>query len=534
MRVLVTGAAGFIGSHVAEALHERGDDVLAVDSFDDYYDPARKRATWRELAARGARLRLVEGDLTAPGVARELALDRDLVVHLAARPGVRASIEDPRRTYHANVDASLALLEAMRASGAAKRLVLASTSSVYGGDAPLPFHEDAPSSRPLSPYAASKRAVELLASTYVQLHGLGALAVRLFTVYGPRGRPDMSVGRFVEACLAGERVPLFGDGTVTRDFTYIDDIVRGILLAADHVRPGGWDVLNLGGAERRAVSELVALVEKECGRPLLLARRPSAPGDAPTTWASAEKAERVLGWSARVRPLEGIAKTVPLAKGRAESGRPSRTQGVEAFLLGGHEERVVERDEAAATGLAIAGDARRGKLERVGGAQRMHAKNPRRLAPNRFDRVDLGPLRHEFGELSLRLLAGIRLECPPPFETRESRDDLDLREIPHDLPRIVPQHPAARRRPRFIDHQRNDRGAVPELQRPLRRSSRSAFTARPPGSFGRGPKRCFGRRCPSFRTPRFASDSRISHQSSSSPEPEGSIGTRSATGLLRS
>jgi UDP-glucuronate 4-epimerase len=315
VRILVTGAAGFIGSHATEAFAGRGDDVTAVDNFDDYYDPGRKRATWREL--RGlARVRLVEGDLGTRGVARDLVAGQDLVVHLAARPGVRASIEDPRRTFKANLDATLELVEAMRQDRAPKRLIFGSTSSVYGGDAPVPFKEDRPSSRPLSPYAASKRAGELLISNYVELFGLGAIALRFFTVYGPRGRPDMSIGRFIEACLRGERVPLYGDGSITRDFTYVEDIVKGVVAAADCVKPRDLEVANLGGSERHSMKDLIALIEKECDRPLLLDRKPNAPGDAPTTWASVEKAEKLLGWKATVRLPEGIARTVEWARAK--------------------------------------------------------------------------------------------------------------------------------------------------------------------------------------------------------------------------
>jgi UDP-glucuronate 4-epimerase len=315
VKVLVTGAAGFIGSHTAEALLARGDAVTAVDSFDDYYDPARKRATWAELAkAGGSRARLVEGDLGVKGLAKELVAGQDVVVHLAARPGVRASIEDPRRTFKANVDATLEVLEALRAEGAPKRLIFGSTSSVYGGDAPVPFEEDRPSSRPLSTYAASKRAAELLIATYVELFGLGAFALRFFTVYGPRGRPDMSIGKFVEACLRGQRVPLFGDGSITRDFTYIDDIVKGIVAAADRVKPREMSIANLGGSERHSMKELIALIEKECGRELLIDRKPPAPGDAPTTWASVARAEKLLGWRPSVKLEDGVARTVAWAK----------------------------------------------------------------------------------------------------------------------------------------------------------------------------------------------------------------------------
>jgi UDP-glucuronate 4-epimerase len=222
---------------------------------------------------------------------------------------VRASIEDPHRTYDANLSGTLTLLEAMRALGK-KKLVFTSTSSVYGGDAPLPFREDAPSSRPLSPYAASKRACELLIASYVELFGLGAITLRLFTVYGPRGRPDMSVGKFVEAALAGRPVPLHGDGSVTRDFTYVDDIVRGVVAAAERVREGELHLVNLGGSERSSVRDLIAFVEKHTGTKLTLERRPPAPGDAPTTWASVARAARLLDWRPEVRLEEGVRRTV--------------------------------------------------------------------------------------------------------------------------------------------------------------------------------------------------------------------------------
>ncbi len=306
--MLVTGVAGFIGSHTAEAFAARGARVRGLDCFDDYYDTRRKRANLEALLAQKS-FELQEGDLRSQE-ACERALDGiDVVVHLAARPGVRASIEDPRRTYDMNVMGTLTLVEAMRARGL-KRIVFGSTSSVYGGDAPLPFHEDRPSSRPLSPYAASKRACELLLASYVELHGFGVITVRLFTVYGPRGRPDMSVGRFVEAALAGRTVALYGDGSVTRDFTYVDDIVAGVVAAADKTVPGELHLVNLGGSERSSVKDLIGFVEKHTDRPLKLERKPPAPGDAPTTWASVERAERLLGWRPQVRLEEGVVRTI--------------------------------------------------------------------------------------------------------------------------------------------------------------------------------------------------------------------------------
>ncbi len=312
MHVLVTGAAGFIGSHTAEALLARGARVRGLDCFDDYYDVRRKRANLDALLDREG-FEFEEGDFRLSEVCRRVLEGIDVVVHLGARPGVRASIEDPRRTYDMNVLGTVALLEAMHARSI-KKMVLGSTSSVYGGDSPVPFREELPSSRPLSPYAASKRACELLLASYVEIHGFGAIALRLFTVYGPRGRPDMSVGKFVEAALAGRPVPLNGDGSVTRDFTYIDDIVRGIAAAAEKVAPGVFELANLGGSERSSVRDMIALVEKHTGAKLALERKPPAPGDAPTTWASVERAERLLDWRPRVKLDEGVARTVAWAK----------------------------------------------------------------------------------------------------------------------------------------------------------------------------------------------------------------------------
>ena len=317
--VLVTGAAGFIGSNVAEHFLARGDRVLGLDCLDDYYDVRRKRANLAALAKNKA-FEFVEGDLRSPEVSKKAVSDVDLVVHLAARPGVRASIDDPRRTYDMNVMATLNLLEAMRARKLA-RLVFGSTSSVYGGDAPLPFKEEAPSSRPLSPYAASKRACELLIASYVEIHGLGAITLRLFTVYGPRGRPDMSVGRFVEAALSGKSVPLYGDGSVTRDFTYVDDIARGVVAAAERVKARDLFLVNLGGSERSSVKDLIDTVERTTGKPLKLDRFPPSQGDAPTTWASVERARDLLGWRPEIKLEEGVARTVAWAK-RAREEHP--------------------------------------------------------------------------------------------------------------------------------------------------------------------------------------------------------------------
>ncbi len=308
MKVLVTGGAGFIGSHVTEALVRRGDAVVVLDSFDPYYDPARKRRTAAALA-RLPGVSVVEGDVRDAAAVDRALVGVDAVVHLAARPGVRASMDDPRTTLDVNVNGLLVLLEALRRGGP-KALVSASSSSVYGGDAAPPFREDAPASRPLSPYAASKRAAELLCATWAALYGVGSVALRFFTVYGPRGRPDMAIGAFVRAALLGEPVTLHGDGSVERDFTYVDDVVDGVLKALALARPGsGHEVVNLGGGAVHSMRALIAGVERATGRPLTLVRRPPAAGDMPRTEADLTRARARLGFEARVPLEEGLRRT---------------------------------------------------------------------------------------------------------------------------------------------------------------------------------------------------------------------------------
>lgn len=308
MQVLVTGGAGFIGSHLVEALVARGDRARIFDCFDPYYDPALKRRTAAALCALPG-VSLHEGDLRDPAALPAALAGVDVVVHLGARPGVRASLDDPRTTMDINLTGTLNLLEALRHHGP-RALVFASSSSVYGGDAPLPFREDAPAARPLSPYAASKRAGELLCATYAELFGIGSLALRFFTVYGPRGRPDMSVGKWTRAAFLGQPVPLYGDGSVERDFTYVEDIVRGVLAATDRVRPDGpFEVSNIGGGRIATMRELIALIEQATGHPLKLERHPAAAGDMPRTQADLSVARALLGFESRVPLAEGIART---------------------------------------------------------------------------------------------------------------------------------------------------------------------------------------------------------------------------------
>jgi len=312
---LVTGGAGFIGSHVAERLLGRGEEVVILDCFDPYYDPAVKRATAELLVGKGARL--AEVDLRDAETTAAAMAGVDRVVHLAARPGVRASIQDPQTTFAHNVTGTLNLIEGMRAQEGLRQLIFASSSSVYGGDAEAPFREEAPASLPLSPYAASKRACEHLCASYVELFGFKATGLRFFTVYGPRGRPDMSIGKFIGLALRGESVPLYGDGSVVRDFTYVDDIVDGIVACLDSP-PETFEVLNIGGGCTATMSELIDLIGDAIGAPLKVDRQPAAAGDMPKTHADLTRVAARLGFSSKVPLAEGVKRTVAWARARAE------------------------------------------------------------------------------------------------------------------------------------------------------------------------------------------------------------------------
>ncbi|MGH7289132.1 MAG: NAD-dependent epimerase/dehydratase family protein, partial [Myxococcota bacterium] len=261
---LLTGAAGFIAARTAELLLEAGHHVVGVDDVNDAYDPRVKRHRLAKLGLCPG-FRFIELDVSqrAAIAADPFGEERfDAVLHLAARAGVRASVENPWLYVNANVTGTLNLLEWCRAKGISK-LVLSSTSSVYGGSPETLFREDQPTSRPISPYAASKKAAEALCYTWHALHGLDVTVLRYFTVYGPAGRPDMSVFRFVRGVREGEPITVYGDGSMARDFTYVDDIARGTIAA---LRPLGYEIVNLGGEHPAEVRELVATVERTLGR----------------------------------------------------------------------------------------------------------------------------------------------------------------------------------------------------------------------------------------------------------------------------
>ncbi len=303
MNILVTGAAGFIGSHLCDALLASGHDVTGVDNFDPYYGRDIKERNIR-AARRSASFTFVEGDLRDAGFTGALAgRGFDAVAHLAGRGGVRRSIAEPKAYAELNYLATLNLLEAMREQKA-KKLVFASTSSVYGGRNTAPFREDDPASMPLSPYAATKLACEALCHAYHHVHGFDVWALRFFTVYGPRQRPDMAIHKFVKAIESGEPIERFGDGTAQRDYTYVSDIVAGVERALERV--SGYEIINIGGAKTTTLSRLISAIEEVLGKKALIVEKPMQPGDVPLTSADVAKAARLLDFSPSVTLMEGL------------------------------------------------------------------------------------------------------------------------------------------------------------------------------------------------------------------------------------
>jgi UDP-glucuronate 4-epimerase len=307
MAVLVTGGAGFIGSHLIERLLARPGDarIVCVDQFNDYYDPSLKRANVAGFAA-DPRVTIVERSFCDAPAMRELLAKHRVkhVVHLGAYAGVRASIANPFVYEESNVRGTLAMLEAARACPV-ERFLLISSSTVYGAGAAVPFQEDAPLGMPLSPYAATKRAAELLGQTYHHLHQVPVVCLRPFSVYGPRIRPDLAMRVFAESIVSGRPVPLFGDGSVRRDFTHVSDICDGLLAAlqAEHVVG---EAINLGHHEPIAMRDLLAMLEQALGRKAIIDRRPAQASDMPVTCADLTKARRLLGYQPRVSLTDGI------------------------------------------------------------------------------------------------------------------------------------------------------------------------------------------------------------------------------------
>ncbi len=312
-KVLVTGAAGFIASRVCILLREAGYEVTGLDSFNDAYDVRLKNWRWEQLEKTpGIELqRLDLGDLDGlkklfEKHARNGAAPFDAVVNLAARAGVRASVEHPAVYVEANVGGALNMLEMCRQFGV-KKFVLASTSSLYGREHPTPYREDMNTDRQLSPYAATKKAAEAMAYTYHFLHGLDVSVLRYFTVYGPAGRPDMTPLRFTQRIREGRTITVFGDGSQSRDFTYVDDIARGTIAA---LRPVGFEIFNLGSDEPLKLSAMIGMIEGLVGKKAKIDYRPWHPADMAATWADISKARKMLGWSPQTSFQEGLGKLV--------------------------------------------------------------------------------------------------------------------------------------------------------------------------------------------------------------------------------
>ena len=312
MNVLVTGGAGFIGSHLCQRLLDRGDRVVCVDNFDPFYDPGFKRRTVEALS-RSPGFRLAEADIRDVDAMAAAAGGEavDAIVHLAARAGVRPSTEDPLLYTRVNVEGTTAMLELARRLGV-RTFVFGSSSSVYGDSAPAPFREDDPVAFPISPYAATKRAGELLCHTYAHLHGLSVVCLRFFTVYGPRQRPDLAIHKFARLMAAGEPIPFFGDGSTRRDYTYVDDIVQGVegAMAYAAAHPGCFELFNLGESDTVPLSRLVELLGAALGVEPVLRRLPAQPGDVEQTFADVSRARAMLGYAPGVRIEQGIPRFV--------------------------------------------------------------------------------------------------------------------------------------------------------------------------------------------------------------------------------
>ncbi len=304
MKVLVTGAAGFIGSHLAEKLAQRRDEVVGLDNFNDYYNPAKKRANEKRLNE-FENFKMIEADIRDR--ARMIALCEDeqfdAVAHLAAMAGVRPAVESPDFYVEVDYNGTQNLMDAARFTNV-ENFVFASTSSVYGNTKQIPFVENDPCDRPLQPYAAAKRAAEILGYTYHYLYGLSFTAIRFFTVYGPNGRPDMMAYLVADSITKGIEIPIYNGGDMFRDWTFVEDITDGAVAALD--RPLGYEVINLGRGEPTKLRDFVNMIEKLAGRKANLVDKPKPAADVVTTYASISKAVKLLGYNPKVSVQEGV------------------------------------------------------------------------------------------------------------------------------------------------------------------------------------------------------------------------------------
>ncbi|MBI1842891.1 MAG: SDR family NAD(P)-dependent oxidoreductase [Verrucomicrobia bacterium] len=316
MNFLVTGGAGFIGSHVCERLLGQGHSVCAFDDLNSFYSPAIKRQNLEDIRRQGERFSFIHGDLAQPAeVAAAFASRRfDQVIHLAARAGVRPSLMEPALYQRVNVEGTVNLLESARTHGV-RKIAIASSSSVYGVNSKVPFSEDDPIFSAISPYAASKLACEALGHVYHHVYGMDIAMLRFFTVYGPRQRPDLAIHKFAQLIQAGRPIPVYGDGSAARDYTYVDDTVDGIMALTQ--REFGFEVFNLGESQTVTLSRLIELIESALGKKAVIDRQPLQPGDVPITFANIAKARAKLGYNPQVKIDAGIPRFIDWFRRRA-------------------------------------------------------------------------------------------------------------------------------------------------------------------------------------------------------------------------
>jgi UDP-glucuronate 4-epimerase len=318
MNILVTGAAGFIGSHLCEALLRAGHGVIGLDNMNQFYDPEIKKnnllSVEQTADKHGGKFAFYHTDIRQQEQVGQILHDNavEVVVHLAAMAGVRPSLENPLLYVSVNEQGTLTLLEEARRCGI-KKFVFGSSSSVYGNNKKVPFGETDPVDNPISPYAATKKAGELLCHVYYSVFGMSVACLRFFTVYGPRQRPDLAINKFSSLILAGKKIPIYGDGSKSRDFTYIDDIIDGVVKSVKWVTQGDapkYEIFNLGESQTTDVNTLVNLLEKAIGKPADRQYLPDAPGDVQTTFADIAKAKKILGYDPKTKIAEGIRKYV--------------------------------------------------------------------------------------------------------------------------------------------------------------------------------------------------------------------------------
>ena len=306
MKILITGAAGFIGSHLTDNLLKRGDVIGGVDNFDPFYDVSIKEKNIEQARSHRS-FSLYRSDICDNSELNEIIQKEqpDIIIHIAAKAGVRPSILDPLGYYRTNVEGTINLLECCK-KFKINKFIFASTSSIYGNNQKVPFAEEDPVDFPISPYAASKKSAELFCHTYHHLYGINIFALRFFTVYGPRQRPDLAIHKFFRLIAEGKSIPVYGDGTTCRDYTYIDDIIQGVIRGVDRI--SGFEIINLGESKTISLSDLIHLIEEIAGTAVKKEFMPLQPGDVQQTYADINKARKVLDYDPRTHMQDGLQK----------------------------------------------------------------------------------------------------------------------------------------------------------------------------------------------------------------------------------